>query len=110
MSKLMSIALLITTAAPAWAGHMGGGHSGCGSGKSVVYFLTLALGYWLLRIAETEKGKLLKWVGRAVSWILLLGSLCGLFCGRCGKGGTGGTGCPYSGPMGPQSAPPPPAQ
>ena len=62
----------------------------------------LALGYWLLRLAEAEKTKLLKWVGRGVSWILLLGSLCGLFCGRCGNK-SGGMGCPYSGSM---SAPP----
>jgi hypothetical protein len=114
MNKLLSsVFTIMIFAAPALA-DCGGSHGcGRGGGHAVLYLATLALGYWLLRLAEAEKGKLLKWVGRAVSWILLLASLCGLWCARCGKKADA-PGCPYTGGMatgaGPQSAPPPPPQ
>jgi hypothetical protein len=80
---------------------MGGGHHG--GAMAPIFLLLLAFGYWMLRYAEKETSKLLKWVGRAVSWIILLASLGGLlcpFCPRCRQQAAGGgMSCPYGGGM-----------
>jgi hypothetical protein len=94
---------------PAWAGAecahaAAGASSAC---KTPFLFITLGFGYWLLRLAESETVKLLKVVGRLVSWILLIGSFLGLLCsamGPCRKSSgammcakPAGAHCPMSG-------------
>jgi len=83
---LRSIPIILMTSAPALAGCPHGASGvgfSCatrGFGSPVLYFLTLGLGYGLLRLAEKEDKKLVKTVGRVVSWIVLVGSLMGLLC------------------------------
>lgn len=113
MIKLFGTAFAIfAVSGPLWAGHAYGGHA-CGhGGKAAFYLLTLALGYWLLRVAEKEDSKRLKKVGRAVSWIILVVSFFGLLCKaaagfcrwKCPPGSK--MGCPWmSGPTPSESTP-----
>lgn len=52
-----------------------GGHA-----ASVLLAATAALGYWVLRHAEKDAGYV-RWAGRVVGAVLLLGGLAGFLCG-----------------------------
>jgi hypothetical protein len=104
MKKLVGFVTVMLTGASLWA--CGQCPVSGGGIKAPLFLLIMALGYWLLRGAEAEVNPMLKKVGRAVSWILLicgfLGALCGLF--SCHKPAS----CPMAdkGPMGPAAMAP----
>lgn len=117
MKKLALFASSFVLTAAVWAGcGVAAAGSSCGlpgagglSGlKTPLLFATLALGYWILRLAEKETTKLLKYTGRTVAAIIFVGSLSGLLCGLCGSCRRGpahgrmfekkaGSACPFSG-------------
>lgn len=117
MKKLGLFASSLFMTAAVWAGcGMGAGTATCpmpGMGavsplKTPLLFATLALGYWILQLAEKETTKLLKYTGRTVAAVIFIGSLSGLLCGLCGscRRGTAhggmwekraGSACPFSG-------------
>ena len=47
--------------------------------KIVAYLFTLALGYWILTLAEKEKN-LNKRIGKWIGWIIMVVSICGCLC------------------------------
>ncbi len=79
---------LVLSAGQVWAGcpHWGGMGGRCSHGGAgvVLYLLTLALGWWLLHLAEKEPAKWLKVAGRVTAGVILVVSLFGLLC----KGGS----------------------
>jgi|GEM_PF-3587313 len=59
--------------------------------KIVAYLITLALGYWVLTLADKQTGLTQK-MGKVIGWIILIVSLSGPLCmlgscmsGHCGK-------------------------
>jgi hypothetical protein len=68
------------------------------------YLLTLAVGYWVLTLAEKEKG-LNKKIGKFVGWAILIVSLVGplclaascLVCHSRGDACSTSSSCPWSG-------------
>ncbi len=84
LSSLALSAGQVWAGCPPWGGM--GGYAGCPQGGRgvVFYLLTLALGWWLLHLAEKEPAKWLKVAGRVTAGIILVVSLFGLLC----KGGS----------------------
>jgi hypothetical protein len=58
--------------------------------KIVAYLFTLALGYWVLTLADKQVGLTQK-IGKVIGWIILIVSLCGPLCmlGSCLSGHCG---------------------
>ena len=50
-----------------------------GMGRIAVYLITLAAGYWVLTLAEKEKG-FHKKLGRVLGWVIVAVSLAGPLC------------------------------
>lgn len=86
LSSMILSAGQVWAGCPHWGGMGGHGYAGCPMGGRgvVLYLLTLALGWWLLKTADKENGRLIKRAGQVVAWIVLLVSLFGLLC----KGGS----------------------
>lgn len=47
--------------------------------KSALYLISLAVGYWVLRTAEGDKGKIQK-IGRWIGWVIVIASAGGFLC------------------------------
>lgn len=86
-----------------------GAMQGCGHLSAVLLAATAALGYWVLRNAEKDSGYV-RWAGRGVGAILLLGGLAGFLCGTVshmtGAGGMKGCNHDMMPQHGAQMAPP----
>jgi hypothetical protein len=59
--------------------------------KIVAYLFSLAVGYWVLALADKEKN-LTKKIGKWIGWIIIVVSVCGMlcataFCMKCCGGG-----------------------
>jgi hypothetical protein len=69
--------------------------------KIVAYLFSLAVGYWVLTLADKEKN-LNKKIGKWIGWIVIVVSICGMLCSAsfcmkcCSKSGCGPStwGCP----------------
>jgi hypothetical protein len=69
--------------------------------KIVAYLFSLAVGYWVLTLADKEKN-LNKKIGKWIGWIIIVVSICGMLCSAAccmscrGKAGCNMTqwGCP----------------
>jgi hypothetical protein len=48
--------------------------------RIVAYLISLAVGYWILTLAEKEKDHT-KVIGRVIGWIIIVVSLCVSLCG-----------------------------
>lgn len=104
MKKSLFLPLLLSFPAALWA--CGGGmdcgmHGGGSALRTPVYLLLLGFGYWLLRFAEKETNKNLKYVGRMVSAVILVTSLFGLLCPalfHCASAPGGAAACPFEKP------------
>jgi hypothetical protein len=74
--------------------------------KIVAYLLTLALGYWVLTLADKQAGLTQK-IGKVIGWIILIVSLSGPLCilGSCLSGHCGMSGhcCSMGMPGGPMN-------
>jgi hypothetical protein len=73
--------------------------------KIVAYLFSLAVGYWVLTLADKEKNTN-KTIGKWIGWIIIVVSVCGMlcaatFCMKCCAGGKRNMtmwGCPMGGP------------
>jgi hypothetical protein len=71
--------------------------------KIAAYLFCMALGYWVLTLAEKEKGNNKK-IGKVIGWVILVVSLAGplclaasaLYC-RPGSACYSSSSCPWSG-------------
>ncbi|OVE77293.1 hypothetical protein BVX98_03105 [bacterium F11] len=74
-------------------------YGGCVVGKVSILLLALAVGYWVLTVADKQK-KPLDILGRIVGGIILFVSICGLLCnaicGICKWRSSSGKSCFYS--------------
>jgi len=56
--------------------------------KIVAYLISLAVGYWVLTLADKQKN-LTKTVGQVIAWAIIsvsvLGPLCTAYCRMCSK-------------------------
>jgi len=79
-----SLTLLLTLAPMVFAGygHKGYGHGG--SAKIALLLAVIAVGYWVLTLAEKQKGRL-KITGRVLGIFILIFSLGGVLCGSVYK-------------------------
>ena len=107
MKKVHLVALFVTALSLflpplVWAGTKGRcPYAGWGFGVPL-YLVTLALGYWVLRTAESQ-GKELKKIGQVIGVVIVLVSGVGLLCKAywawrscCARSSSLGF-CPYSG-------------
>ena len=52
--------------------------------RIVVYLITLAVGYWVMTLAEKEKNRT-KTIGKVIAWIIILVSFFGPLCAVASK-------------------------
>lgn len=59
-----------------------------GCGKAAFLLVALALGYWVLTLADNQADRL-KLIGRITGWLVMVvavgGLLCSAFAGMCGR-------------------------
>ena len=91
--------------------------------RVAAYLISLAVGYWVMTLADKQSGFTQK-IGKAIAWIIILVSLCGPLCiaasrfcchGQmaacmsmrdCPMGGPGMMNCPDMGEKAPAMPPP----
>lgn len=69
-----------------------GSHAG-GMAGGVLMGAVAVLGWWLLTKADKEAARAVKWSGRAIAWVLMLGGLSGFLCASLSHAGRAWKAC-----------------